>query len=201
MEHEKELTSQLSRQYPAHSELFSLLVPLSLSGHIPPFVYVTDERNQRLAVDAITSTLTRAAEIHRKRASNKEALRFACIDAMQCLTSRLFFDTALNALAKFEPDWNKGSSYWGGAQGARWNESVGGFAQGLQAVLADIARENGEDSAEGDKCSLVLVVENADRLEGNVPELVVPLTRLAELVRGLLPFLCYDHAYRQFHRR
>jgi hypothetical protein len=42
---------------------------------------------------------------------------------------------------------------------------------------------------------MVLLVERAERLKDNLPDLVVPLTRLAELVSGLVSLLpnCASH--------
>lgn len=183
MEKEIELITRLSSIYPVQSALLANIVPFALSGHIPPFIYVTDHLSPRLSTLAITSALDCVATIRNTGKGNgKEFLRFACVDAIECFTPRLFYDTVLNAFAKWQPDWDEGCSNWGGAEGARWNESVGTFVQGLQALLADIAGRDGEETDPESACRLVFVIENAERLKGNIPELVIPLTRLAELV-------------------
>ena len=64
---------------------------------------------------------------------------------------------------------------WGADDGVRWNDIFDGFMHGLRAVHAYLGKRK---EKEGD-VRLVIVVERAERL---IPELMVPLTRLTELV-------------------
>jgi origin recognition complex subunit 5 len=59
----------------------------------------------------------------------------------------------------------------------RWNDTFGGFLHGLPAVHAYLGT-----GKEGD-VRLVIVVGHAERL---IPELMVPLTRLPELVSSFV---------------
>lgn len=109
---------------------------------------------------------------------------------MVCFTARAFYDKALNALAGFQPNWEDGSENWSDESGQRWNESVDGFVHGLRAVYADAVNmgKEGEGSQQtGDRrgdsdVRMILVIERAERLKDTLPDLLVPLTRLAELV-------------------
>jgi hypothetical protein len=65
---------------------------------------------------------------------------------------------------------------WGADGGVRWNDTFDRFMHGLRAVHTYLGK--GKEK-EGD-VRLVVVVERAER---PIPELMVPLTRLAELVR------------------
>ncbi|TFY54403.1 hypothetical protein EVG20_g9717, partial [Dentipellis fragilis] len=155
----------------------------------------------------------------------------AHIDAVACFTPRLFFDTALNGLARWRPRWEDGARCWGAEDGAeRYNDGVDGFMHGLRALRTELARremlveEEREKEASGSgkgkgksptkprggargrgrgrggggraqereravlekhesAVRMVLVVERAERLRDTLPDLLVPLTRLAELSR------------------
>jgi len=85
---------------------------------------------------------------------------------------------------------------------SRWNENVDTFIHGLRAVHGYLCRRYGistsskvqgkdkEKANQNDSTSnnnyenvrLVIVIEHAERLKETIPELVVPLTRLAEMV-------------------
>ena len=72
------------------------------------------------------------------RKSQEINLRYASVDAVSCFNARLLYDTILNALAEWEPDWDEGCSNWGGAYGQRFNDSLDGFLHGLQAIQASL---------------------------------------------------------------
>jgi origin recognition complex subunit 5 len=65
----------------------------------------------------------------------------------------------------------------------RWNDTFGKFLHGLLAIHAYSGT-----GKEGD-VRLIIVVEHVEKL---IPELMVPLTRLAELVS---PFTSGNHSY------
>ena len=88
----------------------------------------------------------------------------------------------INSLASWTPQWGDGAVNWGPDNGVRWNDTFDGFVHGLRAVHAYLGK--GKEN-EGD-VRLVIVVERAERL---IPELMVPLTRLAELVSSSLSLL------------
>ena len=91
----------------------------------------------------------------------------------------------------FEPTWEDGCGNWESVVETRWNENMDTFLHGLRAAHADLCLKNdlgkgkgkGKERAGGyEHVRLVIVVERAERLKDSLPELLVPLTRLAELV-------------------
>jgi len=92
----------------------------------------------------------------------------------------------LNALSGWTPKWEDGCENWGA--GERYNENVDAFVHGLRAVSAELSAsgkgkgKGKEQEGMGEEVRLVIMVERAERLKDNLPDLVVPLTRLAELV-------------------
>ncbi|KAM5531163.1 hypothetical protein V8D89_015184 [Ganoderma adspersum] len=172
----------------ATSELSALLV-----SYPPPFIYIHDQDNVRLTAATVRSTLTDLVS----DSANILDLRFAFVDAVACFSPRVLFDTALNALAGWTPRWDDGAQNWQGHPGAdarRYNENIDAFVHGLQAISTGaIAAASSTGVNGGGKgkaraqerqpaaCRMVLIVERAERLKDNLPDLVVPLTRLAEL--------------------
>ncbi|OSX57417.1 hypothetical protein POSPLADRAFT_1061624 [Postia placenta MAD-698-R-SB12] len=184
-------------QLPGYETLASHL-ELLLTSHSPSFIYLYDPETPRIAASAVRSVLQTVSEqeplVH---------LRYACSNAVACFTPRLFYDSVINALARWTPTWEDGCQNWPGtsADGQRWNESLDTFVHGLRDVYAQVqASVHGSSSQdrgqvkgkakarvmqpEGDEAyRLVLVIERAERLRETMPDLVVPLTRLAELAQ------------------
>ena len=75
-----------------------------------------------------------------------------------------------------------GASNWGADNGVRWNDAFYGLVHGLRAVHAYLGKGKEKEA----HLRLVVVVERAERL---ILEFIVPLTRLAELVRSSLSLL------------
>jgi origin recognition complex subunit 5 len=129
------------------------------------------------------------------------------IDAVSTFTNRLLFESVINSLAGWDVTWEDGCSNWHPNVDQdereqeidpRWNENVDTFIHALRAVHGYLCRQHGitcgkgkEKAIQNDSTSenirLVIVIERAERLKETNPELVVPLTRLAEMV--LLPRL------------
>lgn len=153
----------------------------------PPFIYINDTICPRLTSSIVASLLDK---IDSTDPGPSKRVHFAKVNAVACFTARLLYDSILNALTKWSPDWNDGCANWsleGDTQ--RFNENFDGFIHGLRAVsshLREKARGNGKGKErmklEADGVRLVIVVEHAERLKETLPELLVPLTRLAELV-------------------
>ncbi|KZT08181.1 uncharacterized protein LAESUDRAFT_676836 [Laetiporus sulphureus 93-53] len=143
-----------------------------LSTFPPNFIYLYDAENPRLVSSGLRSVLEQSSGSH---------LSYAFVDAISCFTQRLMYDTALNQLARWQPTWEDGCENWPGSstEGRRWNESFDTFVHGLKSVAAQITVEAMDPAAK--TCRLVLVVERAERLRETLPDLVVPLTRLAEM--------------------
>ena len=125
------------------------------------------------------------------------------IDAVSTFTNRLLFESVINSLAGWDVNWGDGCPNWHpnvdqdeGEQeiDARWNENVDTFIHGLRAVHGYLCRQHGITRGKGkgkanqhdstsENIRLVIVIERAERLRETNPDLVVPLTRLAEMVR------------------
>jgi origin recognition complex subunit 5 len=164
-------------------EATSQLIDL-LSTYPPPFIYVHDPSAPRIATSSIISALANLTE------SSGDTFAYAHVNAISCFTSRLLYDTVLNALANWSADWEDGCANWvGGLEGTgqRFNENFDGFTHGLRAIRSELVARKGKGKEkatanDSHELRLVLVIECAERLKETMPELIAPLTRLAELV-------------------
>ncbi|KAH9950766.1 origin recognition complex subunit 5 C-terminus-domain-containing protein [Amylocystis lapponica] len=179
---------------PAGYEHIASDLTLLLTTCSPQFIYIYDAETPRLTCSVLRSVLSALSD-------TSPQLSYACINAVACFTPRLFYDTVVNTLAHWEPTWENGCANWPGpsADAQRWNESLDAFLHGLRAVYAHAqadavlaapvvtgkgkgkARATVVEHDEPASPRLVLVVERAERLRDNLPDLLVPLTRLAEL--------------------
>ncbi|KAI0360740.1 hypothetical protein OH77DRAFT_1418741 [Trametes cingulata] len=164
-----------------------------LLSYPPPFIFIHDPENARLTSSVVASTL----ELLASQNDAAVDLTYSCLNAVACFSSRVLFDTALNALARWTPDWENGALNWSAsADGRRYNENFDAFVHGIQAIYADpetcarhanaSGRGKGkEKAAEASQTTrrMVLLIDRAERLKDNLPELIVPLTRLAELTQ------------------
>ncbi|KAI0777624.1 origin recognition complex subunit 5 C-terminus-domain-containing protein [Trametes elegans] len=160
-----------------------------LLSYPPSFIFVHDPENPRLTSSVVASALDTLASQNDAHVN----LTYAHLNAVACFSPRVLFDTALNSLARWTPDWDHGALNWpGSADGRRYNENFDAFVHGIQAVYAEATAGTvktngtgkGKDKASGlaqPSCRLVLVIDHAERLRDTVPELLVPLTRLAQL--------------------
>ncbi|KAI0746673.1 origin recognition complex subunit 5 C-terminus-domain-containing protein [Daedaleopsis nitida] len=156
-----------------------------LLSYPPAFVFLHDPETARLTSSVVRSTLQALST-----SADPLTIKYACLDAVACFSPRLLFDTALNALANWTPDWQAGATNWqgqSGAEGRRFSDNLDAFVHGLQAISAEVSpKVNGAGKGKGKAkepppCRMVLVVERAERLRDTMPELIVPLTRLSEL--------------------
>lgn len=154
----------------------------------PPFIYINDTTCPRITSSIVASLLD---NIESTDPGPSKRVYFAKVNAVACFTARLLYDSVLNALTKWSPDWNDGCANWSSSDGdtQRFNENFDGFIHGLRAVslhLHEKVRGNGKGKErmkpEADDVRLVIVVERAERLKETLPEILVPLTRLTELV-------------------
>ena len=121
-------------------------------------------------------------QCHLSSAPGPSKVSYARADAIGCLSARLLYESIINSLANWTPQCEDGAVNWGADNGVRWNDTFDGFVHGLHAVHAYLGQ--GKEK-EGD-VRLVIVVERAERL---IPELMVPLMRLAELVSPSLSLM------------
>ncbi|KAH8103345.1 origin recognition complex subunit 5 C-terminus-domain-containing protein [Cristinia sonorae] len=158
----------------------------------PPFIHINDPNTPRISAALLRSSLA-SISVHTSESTPRIA--YACLNAVACFTPRLLYDTALNALAGWTPQWEDGCENWTDDTGQRFNENVDGFVHGLKAVHSWYLKhgrnkdEGGDGKGKGKAkdsggiVRLVVLIERAERLKENVPDMVVPLTRLAELAQ------------------
>jgi origin recognition complex subunit 5 len=187
MEDESSIIEGLSDANPGYEELISQLYT-TLSSASPPFIYITDSVAPRITANTTRSIL----QALRDAGSDSHRTRFAQANAVACVTPRLLYDTILNGLAGWNVDWANGCENWtvaGNEQ--RWNDSMDGFLHGLQAV-ANTSSGSTETTRKGkrkvgvrdnQRTRMVVTIERAEKLKETLPDLIVPLTRLGELVR------------------
>jgi len=165
-----------------------------VSLYPPPFIYVNDPISPRVTASVVDYALENLLGADPGPSAK---VRHAKVNAISCFSARLLYDSVLNALSRWDPNWDDGCANWNTGNEERWNENFDGFIHGLCALHAQLSNEGGERSAkgkvkEGSECGadvrLVIVIERAERLKEILPDLIVPLTRLAELVRDALFF-------------
>ncbi|KAA1472762.1 hypothetical protein DENSPDRAFT_801542 [Dentipellis sp. KUC8613] len=191
-EHLAYIARDLSALFPGTSTFTSHFLTL-ITTCPPPFIHVHDPLAPRTTAALLTHALTTLSSFPPSAFPNTDPdnddtdsqqqqlphIAAAHIDAVSCFTPRLFFDTALNGLARWRPRWEDGARCWGAEDGAeRYNDGVDGFMHGLRALRTEAVLEKHENAVR-----MVLVVERAERLRDTLPDLLVPLTRLAELSR------------------
>jgi hypothetical protein len=82
----------------------------------------------------------------------------------------VFFDTILNGLAEWEVQWEEGCETFGAG---RYSRTLTGFVEGLRVISRKHL---------GDDVNMFIVIDKAERFKETLPELVVPMTRLADSV-------------------
>ncbi|KAI0072526.1 hypothetical protein K474DRAFT_1650853 [Panus rudis PR-1116 ss-1] len=166
----------------------------------PPFIFIHDAVNPRLTSSVVSSAIQSLDSFFpssSKSPSSTQYTRCAFVDAITSFSPRLLYDNALNQLAGWIPTWEDGCRNWTGEDvvdgslvAGRFNDSIDSFLHGLSAVQnVLISRFEDEGIHESVKsCTnhfprMILVVQHAERLKDNMPDLLVPLARLAELSR------------------
>lgn len=164
-----------------------------VSLYPPPFIYINDPVSPRVTAEVVDYTL-KTLDVS-PRPSTK--IRYAKVNAISCFSARLLYDSILNTLSRWNASWDNGCANWNTGNEERWNENFDGFIHGLCALQAQLSGGEGErfdngkgkekeKKLEGEEVRLVIVIERAERLKETLPDLIVPLTRLAELVRDSL---------------
>ncbi|KAI9451779.1 putative origin recognition complex, subunit 5-like protein [Russula earlei] len=191
------LTREISDNFPGNDLLTSQLITL-ITTCPPTFTYLHDPHTPRATASLVNTLITSLSAIDAKSFTPEDdvvpIIASAQVNAIACFSPRLFYDTTFNRLAKWRPRWEDGCENWPGrtAVDVRYNDSLDGFLHGLRALAAQLCGDEtkvqsprkGRERSSGRKAvKLVLVVERAERLKESLPELVVPLTRLAELSR------------------
>ncbi|KAF5393212.1 hypothetical protein D9757_000516 [Collybiopsis confluens] len=134
----------------------------------PPFIFINDPIAPKLTVQSLLPSL------------NRGTLSVAHIDGISCFTPRLLYDTVLNGLADYKPTWEVGCRNWDNEEKSigTANASLDTFLHALRALYTSLKS--------GDKAGtprFIVVIEKPERLKERMPDLMVPLTRLAELTQ------------------
>ncbi|KAJ1301563.1 hypothetical protein OPQ81_008811 [Rhizoctonia solani] len=179
----------INQYYPGRSNILSHLSIL-LAVAPPPFMHIFDPHTPRTTCRLIASLLDLLSS---SDDPDLKSLRYACVDAREIVSARQFYDRAINAFAGHRPTRTNGYENW--ATGT-WSDSFDSFMAGLREIgkafdsekkksdndAMDITETGGQGLGDATGCNLVLVVENANYLSGPLKELLVPLTRLSEMV-------------------
>ncbi|TFK64530.1 hypothetical protein BDN72DRAFT_774453 [Pluteus cervinus] len=168
----------------ATSEHWELELYTLLSLCPPSFLFV-NTTSARSTSGGLSNVLKRLSQ-----EPQDKAIFSARVDGIACFTSRLIYDTILNGLAQWEPSWADGCANWS-AEGEtrRWNDTIDGFIHGIVSVGQHLQNTRVQPLSEEKKSTgaelirLVITIEHVERLRECVPEVIVPLTRLAELSR------------------
>ncbi len=178
---------------PGYKQLCDELWTL-LSTFPPPFIYIQDLETTQTTFSVVHKILRRLSGASPHTTSCK--IHFARVDAISCFTPRLLYETIIHSLVGWEPSWEDGCAIWDADNDIRWNENLNTFLHGLRTSHESLCSQAGinmtggvkgkEKSREGgyENVRFVIVIERAERLKEDHPELLVPLTRLAELVRS-----------------
>ena len=155
-------------------EPFATLFTDLLKTSPPPFVYVHDVATPHITSSVVSSVLAAFPET--------PPFLYAIVNASTCFTARLFYDTVIRKLANWTPAWESGCQLWGDQ---RWNDNFDRFIHGLRAVSAERSKRSTSktrDQNEQATPKIVIVIERAESLKDHLPDLLVPLSRLAESV-------------------
>jgi origin recognition complex subunit 5 len=194
------LIANLTEDNPGYQNLIFQVTSL-LTTYPPPFLYINDPTTPRITSSVLRELLLGCSELP---LIASPSIRFAYVNAVVCFTARVFYDTVLNAMARWSVKWEDGCENWSDeGNGQRWNESIDGFLHGLRAIYATMSGEKSSHKVDGKgkqnesidgnvhwggDFRMVLFVEKAERLKETLPDLLIPLTRLAELACLRLPF-------------
>lgn len=155
-------------------ESFATLVTDLLATSPPPFIYIHDATTSRITSSVVSSVLDALP--------NEPPIRHATVNASTCFVARLLYDAVIQKLANWTPTWESGCQLWGDQ---RWNDNFDAFIHGLR----EISTERSKSSATKTKgqtvqptLKMAIVIERAEKLKDYLPDLLVPLTRLAESV-------------------
>lgn len=171
--------------YPGY-EQFSTDLSTLLTTYSPPFIYIHDPESFKSTCAVVHSILQDISA-----SPSSFIIHSTRIDAVSTFTNRLLFEALINSLAGWKVNWQDGCSNWlsnldqdeeGEKKELRWNENMDTFIHGLRAVHEYLCRQDKGKEHHSTR-RLVIVIERAERLKETNPELVVPLTRLAEIVR------------------
>ena len=143
-------------------------LPELLSACPPPLIHIHDPHDQL----EYHSTLSDIQQTQRA---------YVSIDCIECLSQRVLFSRIVNGLANWTPSWDAGGECWGSNALGVWDTSFDTFAKALKKLWLSIL-DSDEDEDHAAPEAMVIVLRNAEVLKERLGEVLVPLTRLSELV-------------------
>lgn len=158
---------------PGYEPFVALFTDL-LTTSPPPFLYIHDVATPHITSSVVSSALAALPET--------PPYLHAVVNASTCFTARLLYDTIIRKLADWTPTWESGCQLWGDQ---RWNDNFDRFIHGLRAISVErsgrsAAKTRGQNVQPTPK--IAIVIERAESLKEYLPDLLVPLSRLAESV-------------------
>jgi origin recognition complex subunit 5 len=193
------LTREISDSFPGNGAFVTQLITL-ITTCPPTFTYLHDPQTARATASLVNTLISSLSAIDTKCFASDDdtvpIIAAAQVNAVASFSPRLFYDSTFNRLARWRPRWEDGCENWPGGTvgGVRYNDSLDGFLHGLRALETQLCGDETEVQSprKGRRkarvqnvaraVKMVLVVDRAERLKESLPELLVPLTRLAELV-------------------
>ncbi|KAF8632083.1 hypothetical protein AX15_002059 [Amanita polypyramis BW_CC] len=172
----------------------------------PPFIFIHDPVSLPDTISAVRNSVSSANTDNDSTAHVRSALA----NGISCFAPRLLYDHVINSLANWSVEWDEGCVNWTlphdmSSFARRWNDSFDAFIRGLKALHSCIRssrhqakqatdkKTRGRGKGKGkqkqveedveEEVRFVIVVEYAERLRSIMPDLLVPLTRLAELTQ------------------
>lgn len=139
-----------------------------ISTYPPPFIYIYDPIAPRTTSSVIKATISERETLQQSGDFDIYGVHF---DATTCFTQRLLFDAILNALLNL---------YFTEEPTERWNDSWDSFLHGLRHLHSQKRKESPRD------IRFVVCIEHAHKLKDKLPQSIIPLTRLSELVSHFL---------------
>ena len=161
-------------------ESFATLFTDLLTTSPPPFIYIHDVATPHITSQVLSSLLAALPD--------DPPFLHAIVNASTCFTARLLFDTVIRKLANWTPTWESGCLLWGDQ---RWNDSFDGLIHALRAISVERSKHpatktRGQSTQSSPK--IAIVIERAESLKEYIPDLLVPLSRLAESVSQDWPY-------------
>ncbi|KIK67508.1 hypothetical protein GYMLUDRAFT_874867 [Collybiopsis luxurians FD-317 M1] len=141
----------------------------------PPFVYINDPIAPKYTIQSLLASL-------KSLESSSEPLRLGLvhIDGIACFTPRLLYDSILNGLAGHKPAWEDDCRNWNWS-GDNQEHNIGIANASLDAFLHSL--KGLHKALQGADWRFAVIIEKPEKLKERMPDLVVPLTRLAELTQ------------------
>jgi hypothetical protein len=138
------------------------LLPSLLALSPPPFIHIHDPFDQFCY-----------------HADSLKAKHCVEIDCIECITPRVLYTRIINGLASWSVSWDNGCECWGGKRNGNWDTSWDAFIQALTVLVRQL------QTIEAD-ARFILLLRNSDRMRDLLPNAIIPLTRLSELVKLLV---------------